>query len=81
MGSMPTASMASMTCCTRSTLGQPEMRRRMSPPGRTNGSVENASRGPTARTMSMREMTVPKSFDAQRTKAKTLPGAKLTTRR
>jgi hypothetical protein len=29
----------------------------------------------------MRETTVPKSFDAQRTKAKMLPGAKLTTRR
>jgi hypothetical protein len=28
----------------------------------------------------MREMIVPKSFDGQRTKAKTLPGAKLTMR-
>jgi hypothetical protein len=31
---------------------------------------------PTARTMSMREMIVPKSLAAQRTKAKTLPGRK-----
>src|SRR3546814_12098011 len=31
--------------------------------------------------MSMREMIVPKSLDAQRTKAKTLWGGKLTTRR
>jgi hypothetical protein len=30
--------------------------------------------GATARTMSMREMIVPKSLAAQRTKAKTLPG-------
>ena len=39
------------------------------------------SPGATARTMSMREMIVPKSFDAQRTKAKTTPGGKLTIRR
>src|SRR5271166_4190801 len=57
------------------------MRSRMSPPGRTNGSVAWGSPGTTARTMSMREMIVPKSFDAQRTKAKTPPGAKLTMRR
>ena len=37
--------------------------------------------GATARTMSMRETTVPKSFDAQRTKAKMVSGAKLSTRR
>jgi hypothetical protein len=32
------------------------------------------------RTTSMREMIVPESFDAHRTNANTLPGAKLTTR-
>ena len=36
--------------------------------------------GATARRTSMREMIVPKSFDGQRTKAKTLSGAKLTMR-
>ena len=35
----------------------------------------------TARKMSMRETTVPKSLDAHRTKAKTLPARKLTMRR
>ena len=40
-----------------------------------------ASPGAIARTMSMRETTVPKSFDAQRTKAKIVLGAKLKTRR
>jgi hypothetical protein len=43
--------------------------------GRTKGSVWG-SPGSTARTMSMREMIVPKSLAAQRTKAKTLPGRK-----
>ena len=43
--------------------------------GRPNGRVEKASPGATARTTSIRDTTVPKSFDAQRTKAKTLPGS------
>ena len=51
------------------------------PPGRTNGSVWQEAPWSTARTMSMREMSVPKSLDAQRTKAKTLFGAKRRTRR
>ena len=53
----------------------------MSPPGRTNGSVWNGSPRPMARTMSMREMIVPCSPTAHRTKAKMLFGAKPTTLR
>jgi hypothetical protein len=73
---MPNASMSSIACNTRSTFGQPYVRNRLSPPGRTKPTVEQGSPGRTARRMSIRETTVPKSFDAQRTKAKTSSGAK-----
>ena len=43
--------------------------------------VEQRWPGPTARRMSMRETTVPKSFEVQRTKANVLPGANDSTRR
>jgi hypothetical protein len=38
-GSMPSASIASMACSTFSTLGHPEICSRLSPPGRTYGTV------------------------------------------
>src|SRR5579883_2041319 len=69
---MPVASIASTIWRTRSTFGQPSILRRMSPPGRTKGSVEKCSPGVIARTMSMRERMVPWSLEAQRTKANTL---------
>src|SRR6266478_4695919 len=75
---MPNASMPSIACSTRSTFGQRYTRNRLSPPGRTKPTVEQGSPGRTARRMSILETTVPKSFDAQRTKAKTSPGANAT---
>src|SRR6185437_14679062 len=50
-------------------------------PGLTHGNVEYRCPGVAARKMSMRDWTVPKSLDVQRTKAKMLPGAKDRTRR
>ncbi|MGY3371816.1 hypothetical protein ACVWZL_008941 [Bradyrhizobium sp. GM2.4] len=78
---MPSASTASVICSTRSTFGQPDRRSRISPRGATWGTVEQRCPGLTARRMSIREMTVPKSLDVQRTKAKMLPGANDSTRR
>ena len=79
-GSMPIASTASIACSTRSTLGQPDAQQDFAA-GTHKGQVEKLRPAATARTMSMRETTVPKSLAAQRTKAKMLPGAKLTIRR
>ena len=79
-GSTPQASTASIARRTSLTLGQPSMRRKS-----RRRDVERQGRkdspGVTARAMSILETTVPKSLAAQRTKAKTAPGAKLTTRR
>jgi hypothetical protein len=81
VSSIPSASTASTICSTRSTLGQPDSRSRLSPPGLIQGTVEYGLPGSAARKMSMRDSTVPKSLEVQRTKAKMLPGAKERMRR
>jgi len=78
---MPSASTTSIICRTRSTLGQPDNRNRLSPPGVIQGTVEYGCPGVTARRISIRDKTVPKSLDVQRTNAKTLPGENERTRR
>src|SRR5260370_877985 len=69
-----------MACSPFSPLGQPEICSRLSPPGRTYGTVTYRSPGATARRMSMRDRVVPYSFPAHRTNAKMLPASKETTR-
>jgi hypothetical protein len=54
-GSIPQASTASIALRTSLTLGQPSIRRRISPPGRTNGRVEWGSPGVTARDVDARD--------------------------
>ena len=81
LGSTPSTSIASIVFRTRWTLGQPASRSRISPPGRTPGTVEIGVPGLAARRMSIQEAIVPWSFAAQRTKAKILPGENETMRR
>ncbi len=54
-----------MAWSTRSTFGQAVMRSMIPPPGRTNGSVSWGAPWSPARTMSMREMMVPKVIGGQ----------------